>query len=69
MEYFFDLHQGHLPAKADKIAAKFGGSHVNFTDANGTKRGWFAVFNYGERDPRTMVPVAQIRAAIREAGL
>lgn len=46
--YFFGLHDGHLKAAADKIAAKHGAEHVNFTEPNGRERGWFSSPNRGE---------------------
>jgi hypothetical protein len=46
-EYFFGLHRGHLKAKADQIAKKHGAWHVNFTEPNGEKRGWFGCDNLG----------------------
>jgi hypothetical protein len=47
-EYFFALHSGHLPAKADKIARRHGAAHSNYTEPNGQKRGWFSCFNRGQ---------------------
>jgi len=43
---FFSLHDGHLLAKADTIARRHGGQHVNTIDA-GKPRGWFEVPNTG----------------------
>lgn len=39
---FFLQHSGHLLTKADQIAQRHGGRHVNTVDA-GTPRGWFEV--------------------------
>ncbi len=46
-EYMFGLHYGHYPKRADKIARKYGAVHVNYTEPNGQKRGWFAGPNRG----------------------
>jgi hypothetical protein len=43
---FFMPHGGHLTAEANRIARKFGGSHVNIIDA-GRPRGWFEVPSTG----------------------
>lgn len=46
-EYMFGLHAGHLTAKADKIAERYGAWHVNYTEPRGQRRGWFACPNRG----------------------
>jgi len=46
-EYMFGLHSGHLTAKADRIARKHGAVHINYTEPNGRRRGWFAGPNLG----------------------
>jgi len=47
-EHFFGLHPGHLAARADAIAKRHGAYHVNHTESDGRKRGWFACPNRGE---------------------
>lgn len=46
-EYFFGPHTGHLTKRADQIAKRHGAVHVNYTDPDGRKRGWFACRNRG----------------------
>ena len=46
-EYLFGLHHGHLKAKADKIAKRHDAWHINYTEPNGQKRGWFSCRNLG----------------------
>jgi len=46
-EHCFGLHPGHLPAWADEVARRHGAWHVNYTEPDGTKRGWFACINRG----------------------
>jgi len=46
-DHFFALHTGHLTAKADKIAQRHDAWHVNYTEPNGQRRGWFACRNRG----------------------
>jgi hypothetical protein len=46
-EFQFGLHSGHLVAKAQRIAARHGADHVNYTEPSGRKRGWFAGPNRG----------------------
>lgn len=46
-EHFFGVHHGHLTATADRIAARFDAWHVNYTEPNGARRGWFACPNLG----------------------
>jgi hypothetical protein len=65
-EYFFGLHQGHLNARADRIAKRFGAWHVNYTEPRGEKRGWFACRNRGE--PFDSGTARQVVAAIDAAG-
>lgn len=65
-EHFFGLHTGHLKARADKIAETHGAWHVNFTEPNGEKRGWFACPNRGS--PFDQATACAVMAAIDEAG-
>lgn len=46
-EFLFNLHSGHLTARADRIAKRHGAVHVNYTEPNGRRRGWFAGPNLG----------------------
>jgi len=65
--YFFGLHIGHLRARADRIAARHGASHVNYTEpGGGQRRGWFECKNRGAPfDRNTAVAVM---ADIEHAG-
>jgi hypothetical protein len=47
MGYAFGMHNGHLKAQADRIAEKHGAWHVNYTEPNGRRRGWFECQNRG----------------------
>lgn len=66
-EYFFGLHQGHLPELADEIAEKHGAWHVNFTEPDGRQRGWFACPNRGA--PFDQQVADAVLAEIEAAGL
>jgi hypothetical protein len=67
-EHFFGLHRGHLPARADNIAQKFGAWHVNYTEpGTGILRGWFACPNRGQ--PFNGITAQQVVDAIVAAGL
>lgn len=46
-EYFFGVHRGHLTARADRIAARHGTCHTNYTEPRGIRRGWFSCPNRG----------------------
>jgi len=46
-EHFFGLHQGHYRDEANAIAEKHDAWHVNYTEPNGERRGWFACHNHG----------------------
>lgn len=46
-EYHFGLHSGHLIARVDRIAKRHGAWHVNYTEPNGQRRGWFSCQNRG----------------------
>ena len=46
-EYLFGLHDNHLTAVADQIAARHGAWHVNYKESCGERRGWFACPNLG----------------------
>ncbi len=52
-EQYFGLHRGHLTARADQIAKRYGAWHVNWTEPNGEKRGWFGCQNYSRFEQRT----------------
>lgn len=42
MSYLFGTHEGHLTAKASRIARKHDAWHVNYTEpGTGRRRGWF----------------------------
>jgi hypothetical protein len=43
----FGLHTGHLTQCADRIARRHGAWHVNHTEPNGQRRGWFCAHNRG----------------------
>ena len=62
---FFLLHAGHLLAKADKIAQRHGGRHVNINDC-GRARGWFEVPSTGRQIDQYRM--AEITKAIEAAG-
>ena len=47
-EHFFGLHWEHLRVAADRIAKRHGAWHVNYTDPDGRRRGWFGCPNRGE---------------------
>lgn len=44
MAYTFGFRRGHLLAKADKIARRYGAVHLNVVDG-GTRISWFEVEN------------------------
>ncbi len=46
-EYMFGLHSGHLTSRADAIARRHEAHHINYTEPNGRRRGWFACRNLG----------------------
>jgi hypothetical protein len=46
-EYMFGTHAGHLTVRADRIAARHGASHINYTEPNGRRCGWFVCSNLG----------------------
>jgi hypothetical protein len=64
-EFCFGYHSGHLTARADKIAKRHGAGHINYTEPDGRRRGWFACDNRGMPfDHRTADAVmADIEAA------
>jgi hypothetical protein len=39
--FAFGRHCSHLTARADEIAHRHGAWHINSTDLDGTRRGWF----------------------------
>jgi hypothetical protein len=47
-EFTFGVHYGHLTDEADKIAQRHNANHINYTDDNGTRRGWFVTSHRGE---------------------
>ena len=64
-EFYFGLGGGHLPKKADRIAAKHGAFLVNFTESNGYKRHWFGAPNLGAPfdSQRAEVVIQDLKAA------
>lgn len=57
-EYYFGVHKGHLTAKADAIAKRHDARHVNYTEPDGRRRGWFECRNLGNPfDQRTAAAV------------
>lgn len=67
--YFFGLHHGHLTNRADRIARVVGGPgcrHVNHTEPNGERRGWFYAPNRGE--PFNRDTARRVSDAIEKAG-
>jgi hypothetical protein len=46
--YHFGLHTGHLTRQAQRIAARHGANHTNYTEPNGERRGWFSCPNRGD---------------------
>lgn len=68
-EHFFGLHSGHLTARADAIARTVGGrgcGHVNYTEPNGERRGWFFAPNLGA--PHDEAAARRVWEAIDGAG-
>lgn len=49
-DYIFGAHQGHLNSEADRIAARHGAVHVNHTERDGSRRGWFVGPSPGKPD-------------------
>ena len=47
-EHIFNVGPGHLPAEAQRIAERYGAVLVNYRDAHGRKKHWFASENKGE---------------------
>ncbi len=47
MSFMFGLHDGHLTAKAQRIAKRHGADHINYTEPGGRRRGWFTSPNRG----------------------
>ena len=64
-EQYFGLHRGHLTARADQIAKRYGAWHVNWTEATGEKRGWFGCQSHSRFEQRT---AEKVLAAIDAAG-
>lgn len=64
-EHYFGLHRGHLTARADQIARRYGAWHVNWTEPTGEKRGWFGYQSHSRFDQRT---AEKVLAAIDAAG-
>ena len=65
-EFDFGVHNGHLKAKADRIAKKHGATHTNYTSPSGMKQGWFSI---GTGDPQRAKRVEQaIEADIDQEG-
>lgn len=62
---YFDVHGGHLHARANAIAERHGGAHVNIIDA-GRRRGWFEVPSCGDFIDKQRI--ALIRRDIAAAG-
>ncbi|WP_063708216.1 hypothetical protein [Bradyrhizobium centrolobii] len=54
---------GHLLAKADAIARRHGGQHVNTIDA-GRPCGWFEVLSTGGMDDRRMSAITRDIGAV-----
>ena len=65
-DYCFGLHNGHLTAKADRIAARYGAWHINYTEPSGWRRGWFACPNRGS--PFDSNTAAKVWADLDKAG-
>ena len=65
-EYLFGLHSGHLTAAAEQIAARHGAWHVNYTEAHGERRGWFACPSRGA--PFDQAIARAVMADIERAG-
>jgi hypothetical protein len=65
--YLFGCGAGHLPAKAQRIAAKFGADLVNYTEPRGRKRHWFAGPNRGQ--PFDQQLSRDVMAALEAAGI
>jgi hypothetical protein len=62
----FMNHEGHLTVDADDIAGRHDAWHVNHTEPNGRKCGWFACSNLG--DVYNMRIAKLVREAIEKAG-
>ncbi len=65
-EFHFGLHDGHLVVKADRIAKQHGASHVNYTEPQGRKRGWFSCPNRGA--PFDECVASAVLTDVEEAG-
>jgi len=77
--YSFGFDSGHLPARADKIARKYGARLVNFTfpgcscghgchdECPENRRHWFRVIRYDSFDLGMVDVVMEKVAAAREA--
>jgi hypothetical protein len=73
IEFCFGLHFGHLIDRADRIAKSRGARHVNYTEPNGERRGWFVCPNLGtpfdqERADQVLADIERIGGieALRE---
>jgi hypothetical protein len=62
----FGLHDGHLTLKAQLIAERHDADHVNYTEPNGRKRGWFVCDNRGS--PFNEARAKRVLADIEDAG-
>lgn len=65
-EFNFGLHHGHLTEQANEIAERHGAWHVNYTETDGRKRGWFGCPNQGH--PFDQAIAKAVLADIEEAG-
>jgi hypothetical protein len=63
---FFGLHQGHLTRAADVIAERHAACHVNYTEPQGKRRGWFECENRSE--PFDSAVRKAVMADIEQAG-
>jgi hypothetical protein len=54
--FAFGRHRSHLTARADEIARRHGAWHINATDLDGTRRGWFEC---PDRGPETNADVVR----------
>jgi hypothetical protein len=64
--HLFGLHPGHLRPAADDIAERHGAWHVDYTEADGTRRGWFACRSLGH--PFDAAVAKAVLADIEAAG-
>lgn len=66
-EHLFGYGSGHLPKRADKLAAKHGARLVNYTMPRGEKVHWFTCPNMGA--PFDGACAKAVLAGLEKAGI